>query len=265
MSSMNNYQLTINNIIRSLIKAFLLLLIVNCTLIIAQQKLDVIVLDAGHGGKDPGTIGDATGVQEKNIVLPITMKLGKLIQTKYPGIKIIYPRSSDEYVEVKERTKIANENRARLFISIHANHKKKEENDKNGFEIYLLNKERFPEAVLFTMKENYLLTFQQAGKDTVDNFIYSSLAQNGFTRLNEFFASLIEINFLTYSELASRGIIQAGNWVTLGASMPSVLVETGYLSDPNDEKYLSSEKGQNDVALSLFSAFQSYKALYEMQ
>ncbi len=262
---MNNYQLSIINIIKSFVKACLFLLIVNCQLLIAQNRLDVIVLDAGHGGKDPGTIGDETGVQEKNIVLPITMKLGKMIETRYPGIKIIYPRSTDEYVEVKERTHIANVNKAKLFISIHANHKKKEESDKNGFEIYLLNKERFPEAVMFTMKENFLLSYQQAGKDTVDNFIYSSLAQNGYTRFNEYLASMIEINFLSYAELASRGVIQAGNWVTLGASMPSVLVETGYLSDPNDEKYLSSEKGHNDVATSLFNAFLSYKTLYEMQ
>ncbi len=265
MTSMNNEQLAIYNFFRSLIKACLFLLIVNCTLINAQQRLDVIVLDAGHGGKDPGTIGDATGVQEKNIVLPITMKLGRMIEAKYPGIKIIFPRSTDEYIEVKERTRIANENRSKLFISIHANHKKKEESDKNGFEVYLLNKERFPEAVLFTMKENYLLSYQQAGKDTLDNYIFSSLAQNGYTRYNEYLASMIEMSFLSYTELATRGIIQAGNWVTLGASMPSVLVETGYLSDASDEKYLSSEKGQSDIATALFHAFQSYKALYEMQ
>lgn len=254
-----------NNKLKVNIISVMILLIVNCSLLIAQNKLDVIVLDAGHGGKDPGTIGDFTGVQEKNIVLPITMKLGKLIEQRFPEIKIVYTRVADDFPAVKERATIANNNKAKLFISIHANHKKKEESEKNGFEIYLLNQERFPEAVQFTMKENFVLTFQKFGADTLDNFIFSSLAQNGFIRFNEYFASLIEINFLKLTELNSRGTIQAGNWVTLAPSMPSVLVETGYLSDERDEKYLSSEKGQNDVAIALFNAFINYKTLYEIQ
>lgn len=233
--------------------------------LLSQGKLDIIVLDAGHGGKDPGTIGDATGVYEKNIVLPITRKLGRLINDKFPEIKIVYTRVGDEFPDLKDRTRLANDSRAKLFISIHANHKKKEESDKNGFEVYLLNRERFPEAVQFTMKENFQLAFQKFGTDTLDNFIFSSLAQNGYTRFNEFLASYIEVNMLKQTELNSRGVIQAGNWVTLAASMPSVLVETGYLSDPNDEKYLSSEKGQNDVAIALFNAFLNYKVLYEIQ
>ncbi len=248
-----------------LFRLLILLLITHCTLLIAQSRLDVIYIDAGHGGKDPGTIGDKTGVQEKNIVLPIAIKLGKMIEDKYPEIKIIYARTTDEYSQVKDRTIAANNMRAKLFISIHANHKKQEESDKQGFEIYLLNKERFPEAVEFTMKQNYQIAFQQLGKDTMDNFIFSNLAQSGYTRLSEYLASIIEVNMLSHSELISRGVYQAGNWVTLGASMPSVLVETGYLSDINDEKYLSSEKGQNDVAIALFNAFQNYKILYESQ
>lgn len=247
------------------IMVIFILSFVICHLSFSQNKLDVIVLDAGHGGKDPGTIGDFTGVQEKNIVLPITMKLGKLIEQKYPDIKIVYTRIGDDFPELKDRTRIANENKAKLFISIHANHKKKEESEKNGFEIYLLNRERYPEAIQFTMKENSVLAFQQLGKDTIDNFIFANLAQNGYIRFNEYLASIIEINMLNLTELNSRGTIQAGNWVTLAASMPSVLVETGYLSDEKDEKYLSSEKGQNDVAIALFNAFQNYKILYEIQ
>ncbi len=231
----------------------------------SQQKLDVIYIDAGHGGKDPGTIGDATGVQEKNIVLPVSMKLGKMIEEKYPGVRIIYSRTTDEYSAVKDRSRIANENKAKLYISIHANHKKKEESDKSGFEIYLLNRERFPEAVQFTLNENFHLNLNQLGKDSLDRFIAASLAQNGYARLSEYFASIIEVNMLSLTQLISRGTIQAGNWVTLEPSMPTVLVETGYLSDLGDEKYLSSESGQNDVAIALFNAFQQFKALYESQ
>ena len=240
------------------------LLIVNCTLF-SQPKLDVIYIDAGHGGKDPGTIGDKTGVQEKNIVLPIAVKLGKMIEEKYPGIKIIYSRTTDEFTTVKERTTQANNERAKLFISIHANHKKMEESDKKGFEVYLLNKERMPEAVQFTLKENYKLAFQKFGNDTLDNFIFATLAQAGYTRMSEYLASIVEVSMIDHTQLETRGVYQAGNWVTLGASMPSVLVETGYLSDINDENYLSSEKGQNDVAIALFNAFMNYKVLYESQ
>lgn len=231
----------------------------------SQNRLDVIYIDAGHGGKDPGTIGDATGVQEKNIVLPVSMKLGKMIEEKYPGIRIIYSRTTDEYSAVKDRSRIANENKAKLYISIHANHKKKEESDKSGFEIYLLNRERFPEAVQFTIKENFHLNLAGMGKDSLDRFIAASLAQNGYARLSEYFASIIEVNMLSLTQLISRGTIQAGNWVNLEPSMPTVLVETGYLSDLGDEKYLSSESGQNDVAIALFNAFQQFKALYESQ
>lgn len=231
----------------------------------AQNKLDVIIIDAGHGGKDPGTIGDFTGVQEKNIVLPLAMKLGRMIEEKFPGMKVIYTRVTDDFIELRERTRIANQNNGKLFISIHANHKKKEETEKNGFEVYLLNRERIPEAIQFTMKENSQLVFQQAGSDTTDNFIFSTLAQSGYTKFNEYLASIIEMSMLNLTELLSRGVYQAGNWVTLGASMPSVLVETGYLSDINNEKYLSSDKGQNDVAIALFNSFLSFKMLYEMQ
>ncbi|MFI5212254.1 MAG: N-acetylmuramoyl-L-alanine amidase [Ignavibacteria bacterium] len=253
-----------NNLYKSVIM-ILIMLIVNCSLLIAQNKLDVIVLDAGHGGKDPGTISDFSGIQEKNIVLPITMKFGKLIEEKFPGIRVIYSRTTDELIDLHLRTKIANDNKAKLFISIHANHKKKEETEKNGFEIYLLNRERMPEAIQFTMNENTILSYRQFGNDSLDRFIFASLAQNGYTRFNEYLASMIEINMLNLTQLMSRGSFQAGNWVTLGASMPSVLVETGYLSDQNDEKYLSSEKGQNEIAIALLNAFQQYKILYEIQ
>ena len=242
-----------------------LLLIINYSLLIAQNKLDVIVIDAGHGGKDPGTIGDKTGVYEKNIVLPISQKLGDVIGEKYPSIQIVYTRKTDEFIDLRDRTRIANEMRAKLFISIHANHKKQEETDKNGFEIYILSRERFSEAVSVTMKENKIIPFKQSGGDTTDSFIFSSLAQAGYNRFNEYFASSIELNFLNFVQVASRGVLQAGFWVIIGASMPAVLVETGYLSDINDEKYLSSEKGQNDVSLALFNAFQSYKLIYESQ
>jgi N-acetylmuramoyl-L-alanine amidase len=220
------------------------------------------VIDAGHGGKDPGTIG-LSGIQEKTINLPIALKLGELIQKSFPDIKVIQIRTRDEFIEVRERSEIANRNKAKLFISIHCNYKKEEETEKNGFEIYILNPERFPEATAITQKENHILKFDQFGKDTVDDYIFSSLASTGYFRLSQYFASNIEIELLNATTLASRGVMQAGFRVLMG-SMPCVLVECGYLSDENDEKFLSSAEGQTAVAEALFEGFVSYKLLYEM-
>ncbi len=239
-----------------------LLLITNCSLLISQSKLDVLILDAGHGGKDPGTIG-ISGVKEKDIVLPITLHLGNLIQQKFPLMKVIYTRSGDEFPALTDRTRIANENSGKLFISIHANFKKKEETLKNGFEIYMLSRERFGEAVQITIRENRKLNINRIGNDTLDSYIFSSLVQNGYGKLNEYLSSSIEINLLEKTQLESRGCYQAGFWVIVASSMPAVLVETGYLSDANDEKFLSSPQGQKIVAEALFHAFVSYKYLFE--
>jgi N-acetylmuramoyl-L-alanine amidase len=235
-----------------------------CFTVKAGDKLDIIVVDAGHGGKDPGTIG-LSGVYEKSINLPIALKLGEFIQKDFPGIKIIYTRTKDDFIEVKERSVIANNNNAKLFISIHSNFKKKEETEKNGFEVYVLNMERFPEAISFTFKENGNLKFEQYGRDTTDKFIFSSLAQNGYQHYSELFSSGIESNMVSMTQLASRGVMQAGFWVLVGSSMPVVLVECGYLSDPNDEKFLSSPEGQNAIATALYQGFVNYKMIYEAE
>ncbi|MCX7877297.1 MAG: N-acetylmuramoyl-L-alanine amidase [Ignavibacteria bacterium] len=248
---------------KNLIRIFILFLFLNVNQF-SQNRLDVVILDAGHGGKDPGTKGDKTGILEKNIVLPITLKLGAMISGNYPDIQVVYTRQKDEFIELKDRTALANLSRGKLFISIHANHKKKEESDKKGFEIYVLNRERFPEAVMVTMKENNILSYSVYGKDTTDKYIFSSLVQNGFLRLSSVLSTEIEFNFLSFTELISRGIYQSGFWVITGASMPSVLIEIGYLSDEADELYLSSEKGQNDVANAIFQAFRRYRHFFEI-
>jgi N-acetylmuramoyl-L-alanine amidase len=246
------------------LKYYILFFILTCISVLSADKLDVIVIDAGHGGKDPGTIG-LSGIHEKVINLPIALKLGELIQKDFPGIKIIQTRTKDEFIEVKERSVIANNNKAKLFISIHANFKKMEETEKNGFEIYIINPERFPEAVSYTLNENSLLKFEQYGRDSTDRYIFSSLAQNGYRYFSELLASGIETSMLSMTQLASRGVMQAGFWVLVGSSMPVVLVECGYLSDSNDEEFLSSPEGQYAVAAALYQGFVNYKMVYESE
>ena len=231
--------------------------------IFANDKLDAIVIDAGHGGKDPGTIGDS-GVKEKDITLSIALRLGGLIHQNFPDTRIIYTRKSDLFIDVKDRTELAINSNAKLFISIHVNHKKENETEKNGFEIYLLNQERFSEAVKITENSSYLMKSSQSVNNETDNYIFSSLVQTAFLKYGEYLSHYLELNLLNLSLLASRGIMQAGYWVLL-TSMPSVLVETGYISDPNDEKYLSSEEGKTNISIGLFQGFSIYKSLYELQ
>lgn len=240
---------------------FILLFIYSGTY--AKDVLDVIYIDAGHGGKDPGTMSGS--VKEKDINLPIALKLGSLIQNAFPNTKIYYSRTKDEFSDPKERAIQANMLKAKLYISIHANHKKQEETEKNGFEIYLLNKDRLNEAVEITIRENTKLIYQQFGNDENDKFIFSELAQYGYMKYSEYLAASLQSNLIDMNTLASRGVMQAGYWVLLGASMPSVLVECGYISDVNDLQVLTSENGQTGIAKALFEGFKSYKILYEMQ
>lgn len=241
---------------------FLILFLSNYSASFAKNKLSVIVIDAGHGGKDPGTLGDS-GIKEKDITLSIALKFGQLLQQNFPSLKIIYTRKSDEFIEVRDRTAIAHNNKADLFISIHVNHKKEEETEKNGFEIYLLNKERYPEAVAITENENAVLKFQQQNNNETDKYIFSALSQTGFLKFGEYLAQNVQFNLVDIPHLISRGVMQAGFWVLL-ASMPSILIETGYISDLNDEKLLSSSEGQTQIAKALFTGFSSYKQIYEM-
>jgi N-acetylmuramoyl-L-alanine amidase len=227
------------------------------------DKLDVVIIDPGHGGKDPGTIG-LNSSKEKDINLSVGLKFNQLIQNAFPTIKTVLTRSGDDYIEVKDRTVIANSLKAKLFVSIHCNHKKEEETEKNGFEIYVLNRERFPEALEITMNSNSVISYKQYGADESAKYIFDALAQNGYFRYSTFFSGILEINMINITGLTSRGVYQSGFWVLLGASMSSVLIECGYLSDRNDEVYLTSDNGQNKLAQALFAAFTQFKTFYEV-
>lgn len=232
---------------------------------IREKKIETIVIDAGHGGKDPGTIG-FSGVYEKNIVLPIAKKVRDLFISEYNDIKVILTRDTDEFIEVKNRGKIANDSGANLFVSIHCNFKKNEESDKKGFEIYVLDLARIPEALQISMEENNVLNIFRQKKDTSDQkFILSSIAQNGIFHNSTRFASILQYTLATGTKLESRGVNQAGYYVLLGASMPSVLIECGYLSDKSDEDYLRSDKGQADIARSIFKGIRFFKFDYEYE
>jgi N-acetylmuramoyl-L-alanine amidase len=229
------------------------------------RKIEKIILDAGHGGKDPGTIS-LSGDYEKNIVLPIVLKIRDLLESGYDDLKVVLTRDRDEFIELKDRGMIANQYEGNLFISIHCNAKKNEENDKKGFEIYLLDIVRIPEAIKITLQENKIFNFLRIFPDTtVQKVILTSLLQNSFFRYSEKFSSIAEYELSTETKLESRGIMEAGYYVLLGASMPSVLIECGYLSNKEDEEYLKSETGKNEIAKSIYKAIRLFKLEYDFE
>ena len=229
------------------------------------KKIETVILDAGHGGKDPGTTS-LSGVYEKNIVLNIVKKVRTLLESEYSDLNVILTRERDEFIELKDRGIIANKNEGNLFISVHCNAKKSDENDKNGFEIYLLDLARMAEAFNITLQENKIFNFLMPLSDSgYKNVILSSLLQSSFFRNSERFSSIVQYELATGTRLDSRGIMEAGYYVLLGASMPTVLIECGYLSNKNDEDYLKSDSGQNDIAKCIYKSIRLYKFEYDYE
>ena len=232
-----------------------------------RWNFDVIVLDAGHGGKDPGAIGRNKSV-EKNITLAITLKLGKMLEENMKDVKVVYTRKDDRFVELYRRGKIANDNDGKLFISIHCNSTPNKKSNASGSEVYLLRPGRTDDAIAIAARENSVIEFEADPKRyqklTDENFILVSMAQAAHMQYSEKFAEMLDKQFRQNLDIPSRGVKQAGFFVLVGASMPSVLVEAGYLSNPTDEKYLMSKKGQEEVAQSIFNAIKSFKNYYDL-
>lgn len=231
-----------------------------------RWKLDVIVLDAGHGGHDPGTIG-ATGTREKDVTLGITLKLGKLIEKNLKDIRVVYTRKDDRFIELYRRGQIANEADGKLFISIHCNAMPRKPNPTRGFEVYLLRPGKTEEAVAIAERENAVIELEQGTKDryqelTEENFILVTMAQSAYVKASEKFADVTQQE-MREAGIPTRGVKQAGFYVLVGASMPNVLVETAYLSNPQDEAFLRSDAGQRKIAEALFQAVKRYKEEYE--
>jgi N-acetylmuramoyl-L-alanine amidase len=233
-----------------------------------RWKFDVVVIDAGHGGKDPGAIG-VNKVQEKKINLAIALKLGELIQDNLSDVKVIYTRSSDKFVELYKRGKIANERNGKLFISIHCNSTPQKPTNINGFEVYLLRPGRTREAIEIAEMENSVIKYEDNPKRyqelTDENFILVTMAHSTFMKYSEKFSEILSDQFKESNDIKSGGVKQAGFYVLVGASMPSVLVESGYLSNKKDAGYLTSEQGQEEVAKNIFEAVKKFKEEYDKQ
>lgn len=232
-----------------------------------KWKLDVVALDAGHGGKDVGAIG-ASGNYEKDIALAIVKKVGKLLEKHWRGVKVIYTRDSDKFIELDERGKIANRAGAKLFVSVHCNASLNRKAD--GVEVYLLGLHKTEAALKVAQRENAVIIeekdYEERYKNFTDeNLIMITMAQSAFAQQSEKLAELISADIARRAGRQNRGVKQAGFMVLWTPSMPSVLIETGYISNPNEEKFLASEEGQTQIAEAIFEALEKYRRDYEAQ
>lgn len=223
----------------------------------------VLVIDAGHGGKDPGAKGKI--INEKEINLNVALKFGKLVQANHPDVRVIYTRSTDKFIELDERAAIANRNKADLFISIHTNSVAKG-NSAHGTETYTLGLARTEENLAVAMRENsailleddYQQRYEGFDPNSSESYIIFEFIQNKHVEQSIGLASEIQKSFTTLGR-EDRGVRQAGFLVLRKTSMPSVLIEVGFISNSSEERFLASADGQTQLARSISNAFDAYK------
>jgi N-acetylmuramoyl-L-alanine amidase len=227
------------------------------------QGLKKIIIDAGHGGKDPGAIG-ATGIKEKNVVLSIAKLAGGYIQQNYPDVQVIYTRSTDIFLELHERSTIANKNNADLFISIHAN--SAESSEAHGTETYVLGLHKTEANLDVAKRENAVIELEDNydqhysfNPNSPEGHIMMSMAQNAYLDQSIFLASQVQDQFESRVNRHNRGVRQAGFYVLYKTTMPSILIELGFLSNPAEEKFLTSSSGQEYMASAIYRAVKDYK------
>lgn len=241
----------------------------NSQLILAQgYKLKTVVIDAGHGGQDPGAKGPG-GTQEKFVALQVGLLLGKKIEAAYPDVKVIFTRKTDVFIPLHERASIANRNDADLFISIHCN--ATTNRVAYGTETFVLGLHKSDDNLEVAKRENSVITLETNYADMYDGFdpnapethIILALNQNAFLEQSTLFAQKIQNQYTYTLNRQNRGVKQAGFAVLYRTTMPSVLTELGFLSHPEEERYLSSSAGQEALATALFTSFKEYKTTME--
>jgi len=229
----------------------------------ADNKIRTVVIDPGHGGKDPGATGKFS--KEKDIVLDIGLKLGSYIEKNIPDVKVVYTRKTDEFIPLYRRAEIANENNADLFISIHANGWSDPKSF--GTETLILGLHRADENFevakrensVILMEENYTTRYENFNPNSLESYIIFSLMQNVYDNQSISFAGLVQNQFRERVMRHDRGVRRQGLLVLAQISMPGVLVETGFITNIEEEKYLNSEEGQDYLASAIYRAFKDYK------
>ncbi|MBN2480970.1 MAG: N-acetylmuramoyl-L-alanine amidase [Bacteroidales bacterium] len=232
-----------------------------------DYKIRTVVIDAGHGGKDPGSVGKQTS--EKHVVLAIALKLGEYIEQYMPDIKVVYTRKTDEFIPLHQRAEIANTSKADLFISIHANGNT--DHNAYGTETLLLGYHRAGENFevakqensVILLEEDYSTTYEGFDPNAPESYIMFSLMQERFFERSMNFAALVQDQFRDRAKRKDRGVYRQGLLVLARTAMPGVLIETGFITNPDEEAYLITERGQDLIASAIFRAFRDYKDVVE--
>lgn len=233
------------------------------------EKIQTIVIDAGHGGKDSGALGRLT--TEKSINLAVALKFGAYIEENLPDVKVVYTRKTDKFVELSQRAAIANCNKADVFISIHCN-STEGITSVNGAETFVMGESKNEANLNVAKKENAAILLED-NTDAYDNFdpnsteayIIFSLSQSLYQSQSLSLADKVQKQFTKKVGRHDRGVQQAGFLVLWKTSMPSILVELGFINNMKEEQFLKSEKGQTQMALALYRAFEEYKREFESE
>jgi len=230
----------------------------------AYLQLNRIIIDAGHGGRDPGAIG-YRGTREKEVALAVALKVGEYLERYLPEIEVVYTRTDDTFIPLQERGQIANQAEADLFISIHANANPNRR--AHGTEIYFLGMHRSRAAFEVMKKENSAIRFEDEDERseelTPEQLAVYELSNIGFMASSEMLATKMDNQFSERARRRSRGVKQAGFIVLYHASMPALLVELGYITNPQEEQFLISEYGQSIMASAIFRSIRDYKERLE--
>lgn len=228
-----------------------------------RWKLDTIVIDAGHGGHDKGAVGYG-GVLEKDVNLAVSRRVGRMLEEQL-GVNVVYTREDDRFITLRDRGKMANQAGAKLFVSIHSN--AATNSTAHGTETYFLGTHKSEAARGVMERENSVVQLE-ANPDAYANMdkqalILQTLAQSAYLRSSEELAGHVEEAFQASLGRKSRGVKQAGFYVLWGASMPAILIELGFVTNPDEAALLSSTEGQDALAEAIFSAIRAYKLQYE--
>ena len=223
-----------------------------------------IVIDAGHGGKDPGAVGHK--VKEKDIVLKVALLAGEYIEKYLDDVEVVYTRTNDTYVELNERASFANKAKADLFISIHAN-SVGNNSSAYGAETFILGNEKGENNLKIAQKENSVITFEDNFEEKYEGFnpnspesyIIFNFMQSAYQEQSMILAALVQHQYTKQVGRKDREVRQAPFWVLAATSMPAILTELGFLSNANEEKFLMSDEGQDYMASAIFRAVRDYK------
>ena len=246
----------------SMRKFCIILLSALLALPIMAEKSFTVVIDPGHGGKDPGAIGKFS--QEKDLNLSLALKIGKLLTEQFTDVKVVYTRSTDVFIPLQTRADIANKNNADLFISIHTN--SADSKTAAGVETFVLGTEKMEKNLDVAMRENavmkleadYKTTYHGFDPNSIDSYIMFELMQNSYMDQSLQFATQVQTRMVRDLKRSDRGVRQAAFWVLLKSACPSVLFEMGFISNPEEEMFLNNDSNQLVMAQALVDAFGAY-------